>query len=213
MQKKSEFLLTLASQTQLPELFRGPFLKGHREPRLVMVGRSNVGKSSLINALLKAPLAQTSNQPGKTRAIHFYHWKEIGKIVADLPGYGYARTAKTERNQWEKLIGSYLEIDENLERAIVLLDARHGPTESDLDAIDFLSSRGIPVTLVFSKVDTLKTQSERALRQREVANILNEVGIEPKAVFWVSSRTQIGLNKLVQDLRAPLKIEEDRSNA
>src|SRR4051794_28175973 len=104
MAKKSEFLLTLAAVTQFPGLFNGPFLKGHRQPRIIMVGRSNVGKSSLINSLLKTPLAQTSNQPGKTRAIHFYLWGDAGKIIADLPGYGYARTAKTERNRWEELI-------------------------------------------------------------------------------------------------------------
>src|SRR3954453_20656807 len=112
----AKFLLTLAAPSQFPDLFRGPSLKGHREPRIAMVGRSNVGKSSLINALLKAPLAQTSNKPGKTRAIHFYLWNEGGKIIADLPGYGFARVAKDERKKWEELIETYLQEDGNLER-------------------------------------------------------------------------------------------------
>jgi len=202
MNKQAEFLLTLADPSQFRELFNGPFLKGHGEPRLAMVGRSNVGKSSLINALLGARLAQTSNQPGKTRAIHFYHWKNVGKIIADLPGYGYARAAKSERDRWEKFIALYFQQDENLERAIVLLDARHGPTEVDLEAIEFLSSKRIPVTFVFAKADTLKTQSQRAQRQKEAALAFKSLGLETEPVYWVSSHKQTGLKQLVQDLRA-----------
>lgn len=203
-EKKSEFLVTLADLSQFSGLFHGPFLKGHREPRLAMVGRSNVGKSSLINALLKAPLAQTSNQPGKTRKIHFYLWNERRKIIADLPGYGYAKVGKDDRRKWEVLIESYLQHDGNLERAIVLLDARHGPTEVDLQAIKFLSLQGIPVTFVFAKVDSLKTQSERALRHREATAALKKLGIDTESVFWVSSHTQVGMRQLSENLGASL---------
>lgn len=198
----SEFLLTLADSSQFEGgLFRGEFLKGFRQPRIAMVGRSNVGKSSLINALLKAKLAQTSNSPGKTRAIHFYLWKEINKIVADLPGYGYARAARQERSRWEQFINRYLEEDINLERVLLLLDARHGPTEVDLEAIEFLSLKRIPVTFVFAKADTLKTQSERARRQKETSQALQDMGVDPETAFWVSSQTKVGLSKLVQELR------------
>ncbi len=197
---RPEFLLTLADTSQIKGLFTGPYLKGHREPRIAMVGRSNVGKSTLINCVLGAVLARTSSQPGKTRAIHFYQWKDAGKIIADLPGYGYAKAAKVERERWEKFIEAYLKTDENLERAVVLLDARHGPTEVDLQAIGFLVSLGVPITFVFSKADTLKTQSERAKRKKEATRDLENLGVDAQSVFWVSVHDSLSIKKLVQAL-------------
>jgi GTP-binding protein len=205
--EKSEFLLTLADVSQIPDLFKGPSLQGRREPRIAMVGRSNVGKSTLINALLGGKLAQVSKQPGKTRSIHFYLWKDYGKIVADLPGYGYAHASKTERERWKTFIDMYFQTDENLERAVVLLDARYGPTEVDQEAIKFLSLENIPVTVVFAKTDALKTQSERALRKRDAAVAIKQLGIGIEKVFWVSSHDKMGLDKLSQDLGLKNKVE------
>lgn len=202
-----QFIVTIGDVSNLEGLFHGIFMKGHREARVAMVGRSNVGKSSLINKLLGARVAQISNQPGKTRAIHFYLWPEARRIVADLPGYGYAKTARTERERWARFIGAYLKEDTHLERALVLLDARHGPTELDEEAIRFLSSEGIPVTLIFTKTDTLKNQSQRALRKREAAEALERMGLDPQAAHWVSSRSGDGMRKLEADLRGELKKE------
>ncbi|MEO5968894.1 MAG: ribosome biogenesis GTP-binding protein YihA/YsxC [Bdellovibrionia bacterium] len=197
---RPEFLLTLADTSQIKGLFTGQFLKGHGEPRIAMVGRSNVGKSTLINCVLGAVLARTSSQPGKTRAIHFYQWKDAKKIIADLPGYGYAKAAKVERERWEKFIEAYLKTDENLERAVVLLDARHGPTPVDLQAIGFLVSLGVPITFVFAKSDTLKTQSERAKRKKEATRELENLGVDAQSVFWVSVHDSLSIKKLVQAL-------------
>ena len=197
-----EFLLTLADSAQLATLIRGKFLKGHADARVVMVGRSNVGKSSLINALLGKRLARVSTQPGKTRAIHFYLWKSHKKIIADLPGYGFAKVSKSERDDWNQLIGAYLEKEENLDLALVLLDSRHGPTESDLEAIDFLHSKQIPMAWVFTKTDTLKTQSLRAARKKEVNEFLSKTltpGSNPEhGIFWVSAKTGDGMKSLIQ---------------
>jgi GTP-binding protein len=159
-----------------------------------MVGRSNVGKSSLLNAMLGTKLAQVSGSPGKTRAIHFYYWREGKRIVADLPGYGFANASKTDKDQWARLIGAYLKTDINVERALVLLDARHGPTPKDIDAIDFL--KGIPLLFVFTKSDQLKNQKTRAQRHKEAALALQDLGYNPKEAHWVSVHTGAGIKQL-----------------
>lgn len=202
-----EFIGTVGDVSNLEGLFQGRFLKGRREPRVAFVGRSNVGKSTLINKLLGARVAQTSNQPGKTRAIHFYLWPEARRIVADLPGYGYARAAKTERERWARFIGAYLQEDSGLDRALVLLDARQGPTDLDEEALRFLRAGRVPVTLVFTKADTLKNHSQRVLRKREASEAVVRLGFNPRSAHWVSSRGGDGMKRLEADLKGALREE------
>jgi GTP-binding protein len=193
-----EFIQTLADPKQLPDLFRGEFLKGRRESRLILVGRSNVGKSSLINVLLGTKLAQVSANPGKTRAIHFYYWLEGKRIVADLPGYGFANASKEDKTQWAKLIDAYLRADTNIERAIVLLDSRHGPTDKDLEAIEFL--KGLPMLFVFTKSDQLKSQKIRAQRHKEASQALLALGYNPEEAHWVSVHDRASVKRLASQL-------------
>jgi GTP-binding protein len=207
-----EFLVTLGDLSGLPGLITGRFLKGRGEPRLAMVGRSNVGKSTLINRLVGAKVAQVSAEPGKTRCVHFYLWKEEKKILADLPGYGFARAGHDERERWSAFVNGYLREDPALERAVVLLDARHGPTELDRQAISFLSVESIPVTFVFTKADALKTQAERARRRKEAEAAIRELGHDPRDAHWVSARTGDGLPALVRALREsgpPVGVKEE----
>lgn len=195
--KPARHLLTCGNADQITAAVTGPNLKGHTHTRIALVGRSNVGKSTLINSLTRSTLAQTSKQPGKTRLLHFYLWEEAKRILVDLPGYGFAKASKFDRNSWEQLIKAYFDTDTiGLREVILILDSRHGPTELDREAIEFLSLQSIPVTFVFAKVDALKTQSERALRKKEATLALKSLGIGEPSIFWISSLKNLGLQEL-----------------
>ncbi len=198
-----EFLVTIGDRKQFPELFHGKLLQGREEPRVAFVGRSNVGKSSLINALLGTRLAQVSAEPGKTRKLHLYLWKEAAKIFVDLPGYGFAKTSKDDRDDWGRLIQAYLKVDDGLLGVFCLWDSRIGPTDKDLEAWKFFQDEGIPARIVFTKCDQMKNQSERARRKKEATVALSALGIEPDEVYWVSARDQDpgfrALSKWVRD--------------
>ena len=180
------FIVTLADPAQIPKLVKDGFFMGYSQPRIAMVGRSNVGKSSLLNALLQRSVARVSQTPGKTKAIHFFMWEKLNKIVADLPGYGFAKVAKDEQKDWSNLIGSYLRMDSGLEQVLVLFDSRHGPTPDDLEALDYILKQGLPVRVILTKFDKLKTQSERAKRKKEVFTALSKYHVQEDDLFWVS---------------------------
>ncbi len=197
-----EFLATLGDASQLRQLMKGSYIKGRGEARVALVGRSNVGKSTLLNALLGARLARISNEPGKTRQIHFYFWKDISKIVADLPGYGYAKAGHEERERWSVFVNQYIKADEALERAVVLLDSRHGPSDLDVNAIRFLAAESVPLFFVFTKTDQLKTQSERAKRKKEAEARLLELGYDSSLCLWVSAKDRTGIDALTRELKS-----------
>jgi GTP-binding protein len=186
MATNDPFIVTLADPAQIPKLVKDGFFMGYAQPRIAMVGRSNVGKSSLLNALFQRKVARVSQTPGKTKAIHFFVWEKNNKIVADLPGYGFAKVPKEEQKEWSHLIGSYLKMDAGLEQVLVLLDSRHGPTPDDIHALDYILKLGIPIRVVLTKFDQLKTQSDRARRKKEVVAALAHYGVQDGDLFWVS---------------------------
>ena len=192
----SEYIITLADIAQLPGLIKKGFLMGHAQARVALVGRSNVGKSSLINALLKQRIARVSATPGKTKAIHFFLWKELDRIVADLPGYGFALVAKKEKNYWKDLLNSYFKADTGLEVVLVLLDSRNGPSEQDMEALEFFADQNIPIQIVMTKFDQLKTQSERAKRKKEVVAALAPFGVEADQLIWTSVKDERSLHQI-----------------
>ena len=137
-------------------------------PEFVLAGRSNVGKSSFINALVeRKSFARTSSTPGKTRTINFYNVNDSFYLV-DLPGYGYAKTGPVEQEKWDRMIRRYLESGEDIEEVVLLLDARRIPNEKDLQMFSWiLSTTGYEPIVVITKMDKLK-RSERAKALKEI---------------------------------------------
>jgi GTP-binding protein len=132
------------------------------QPEIALIGRSNVGKSSMVNLLTrKDGLAKVSATPGKTRQLNFFLINESWSLV-DLPGYGFAKAAKHEKFDFNELVGDYLEQRENLRRVLVLIDSRHPPQRIDLDFTAWLSDSGVPFSLVFTKADKQSPAKTRA---------------------------------------------------
>ena len=163
-------------------------------PEICFCGRSNVGKSSLINAVLgRKSIARVSSKPGKTVTVNFY--RVDGMRLVDLPGYGYAKCSQEERKSWAKLIEYYLTNTPTLKALALLLDCRIPPQALDRDLADFARGHGIPLLPVLTKADKC-TQVERSKRQQEWSRLLN--GIMP---LPVSSKDMRGVDALWSELR------------
>ena len=134
-------------------------------PEVAFAGKSNVGKSSLINALMnRKALARTSSQPGKTQTINFYNINEAIYLV-DLPGYGYARTSVAEKEKWGVMIERYLHTSQNLKAVFLLVDIRHAPNANDHQMYDWIVQNGYQPIIIATKLDKLKrSQVQKALR-------------------------------------------------
>ena len=161
-------------------------------PQVAFAGRSNVGKSSVINTLVRRKkAARVSNTPGRTREINFFDVN--GRFVlADLPGYGYARISKEARASWRPLIEGYLTGTPALKGVVQLLDARHTPSDDDLHMLDFLARTQLPTIIVATKTDKLGA-AERAKRIQPLAL---EAGVESEQVIPFSAVTGAGRDEL-----------------
>jgi GTP-binding protein len=153
--KEAEYLISSALVSQCPK---------PDKPEYAFIGRSNVGKSSLINMICNRDgLAKTSQTPGKTQLINHFIINNSWYLV-DLPGYGFARVSKTEREKFEKMINNYLFQRENLVNTFVLVDIRHNPQAIDLDFMEKLGRNGVPFAIIFTKADKLsKLQVDKHL--------------------------------------------------
>jgi len=152
--KKAEFVTSCSLGSPLPEL--GDAVQ------IAMVGKSNVGKSSFINALCNnAKLARTSATPGKTRLINFYSVNGGDFYLVDLPGYGYAKVSRADRQRWAQLMETFFRENDAMALGILIVDARHDPTEDDRQMAGFLLQSGTPLVVLANKADKLnKTQLE-----------------------------------------------------
>jgi GTP-binding protein len=163
-------------------------------PEVAFSGRSNVGKSSLLNALVRRKaLARVSKTPGKTREINFFRVNHQF-VLADLPGYGFARVAKTTREVWRPLIEGYLRISAPLRGVVQLIDSRHPPTADDLLMLEFLAEIGAPTVVVLTKIDKLRTTE---LKQR-IISLTSALGLEEAQVIPFSTVAKVGRDELAE---------------
>jgi GTP-binding protein len=166
-------------------------------PELAFAGRSNVGKSSLINSLLnRKNLARTSSSPGKTVTINFYIINEMFYLV-DLPGYGYAKASLQERAKWGKMIEKYLSTRDVLRAVVLLVDIRHAPTKDDVMMYEWIVANGLKPIIVATKLDKIKrSQKDKNLKiVRETLGAEKDVKIVP-----YSSETKAGRDELLMIL-------------
>ncbi len=141
-------------------------LSGPDLPQIAMAGRSNVGKSSLINVLGgRKKLAKTSSTPGKTRSVNFYLVEPVQFYLVDLPGYGYARCSKAEREKWGLLIQKFLEDNAHLKAVVLLLDSRLEPQVLDLDLAQYVKSLNLDLIAVLTKADKCKQKHLSEIRK------------------------------------------------
>jgi GTP-binding protein len=173
-------------------------------PEVAFAGRSNVGKSSVINRLVnRKKLARVSNTPGRTREINFFRVND-DFVLVDLPGYGYAQVSKEARAAWKPLIEGYLQGSPQLRGIVQLLDARHDPTRDDLQMLEFLADLGVPTIIVATKTDKL-ARTGVAARVRELADA---AGVSEDQIIPFSAITGAGRAELAEAVVALLSREE-----
>ena len=158
-------------------------------PEICMLGRSNVGKSSFINFLTgRNKLAKTSSTPGRTRLINLFNINAGQFVLVDLPGYGYAKVGKAEKDKWDALLGGYVETSEKLKHAFVLVDSRIEPTVLDKQTVNYLYYCQIPFSVFATKCDKLS----RAELGRSVQRIATALGMGADNIIPVSATNKTG---------------------
>lgn len=191
MVKSAEFVKSSSDYRQSPKADRAEF---------AFIGRSNVGKSSLINALVnKKDLAKTSSQPGKTQLINHFLIDSQWYLV-DLPGYGYAKVSKSSREVWGKMIRNYILKRENLLNVYVLVDSRLTPQKIDIEFINFLGENAVPFTIVFTKIDKQsagKTEENFEVYKQELLKYWEEL----PNIILTSAEKRKGLDELLDSIK------------
>lgn len=166
-------------------------------PEYAFIGRSNVGKSSLINMLTeRKSLAKTSGRPGKTQLINHFkineHW-----FLVDLPGYGYAKVSKRDKNIFQKYITNYFLQREQLVCSFILIDIRHEPQKVDMEFMEWMGENGIPFAIIFTKADKLKPKALERSAKTYIDQMLRGSWAEAPQFFITSSSKTIGRDEVL----------------
>ena len=180
MIKQAKFVTSVADASKMPD---------YGVPEIAIVGKSNVGKSSFINFMVNQnKLAKTSQEPGRTRLLNYFEINNGEYYFVDLPGYGYAKVNKQEKQKWGGLIENYLRTSNRLINVFVLVDMRHEPTDDDKMLINYLYSYNIPFTIIATKADKLS----RAQQQKCLSVIATALCVGPKDILVTSASAKTG---------------------
>ena len=194
--RSAKFILSLDRLRPFP---------GQGLPEIAMAGKSNVGKSSMINSVLgNSKLARISSAPGKTRLINFFKVNDQFWLVY-LPGYGFAKAPKAERDRWAAMIEGYLQGSEHLKRVLHLVDIRHEPTRDDQMMVEYLRHYDIPFTVVATKADKLS----KAARGRSIPVICRTLAVQPWEVIPYSSEDGTGRERILELLETETTTGDD----
>ena len=197
--------MTIRSARFILSLDRLRPFPGQGLPEIAMAGKSNVGKSSMINSVLgNSKLARISSAPGKTRLINFFKVNDQFWLV-DLPGYGFAKAPKSERDRWAAMIEGYLQGSEHLKRVLHLVDIRHQPTRDDQMMVEYLRHYDIPFTVVATKADKLS----KAARGRSIPVICRTLAVQPWEVIPYSSEDGTGREQVLELLETETTTGDD----
>ena len=184
----SEFIISNTDVSKCPN---------EKTPEYAFIGRSNVGKSSLINSICdRKNLAKTSGRPGKTQLINHFKINKFWYLV-DLPGYGYARTSKTSKKAFQKVITTYFEKRKQLVSAFVLIDIRHDPQPIDLEFMEWLGTHYSPFSIVFTKADKEKPMAIKRKTETYIQKMLDHAWEEAPPHFITSSLHRTGGEELL----------------
>lgn len=194
--EKAEPALVIKNATFITSAAKKEQFINPDKPMIAVCGKSNVGKSSFINMLAnQKKLAKTSSEPGRTRLVNYFDFGEF--ILADLPGYGFARVSKGEKEKWAKTLDSFFADREKIAHVFMLVDSRHDPTADDVQMIQYLHYYTLPFTIVLTKSDKL---SKMKLKEHLRA-IAADLYLAPDNMLATSSETGYGKDAVLQKLR------------
>ena len=187
MIKTVEFIKSAVKPSQYPE---------YDYPEIAFAGRSNVGKSSLINTLIQRKnMVKTSSKPGCTQLINFFLVNEELSFV-DLPGYGYAKVSKKIRSQWQPMVNLYLSQRQSLLGLVLLIDIRRDPGKEELDMVDWLESHKMPYLVILTKSDKLS----KTKQQKRLLSICSQMNREKNSVILFSAKTKKGRETILEEI-------------
>ena len=196
--KNAKFITSAANKAQ--------FIKPDK-PMIAVCGKSNVGKSFFINMLAgQKKLAKTSSEPGRTRLVNYFDFGAF--VLADLPGYGFARVSKTEKAKWAKTLDQFFQDKEKLSHVLLLVDSRHDPTADDLQMIEYLHYHIVPFTIVMTKTDKL---SKMKIKEHKKA-IAADLYLGEGNLIATSSETGYGKDEVLAKIAQVISVEKEETD-